>query len=48
MNLQDLKQENRMLLMIKITQGMVKEMKMIQALNLRQRLSNIFNHLKSL
>ena len=40
MNLQNLQQENGMSLMIKITQNMVKEMKMIQALSLRQKLSN--------
>ena len=35
-----LQQESGMLLMTKITQNMVKEMKMIQALNLRQKLLN--------
>ena len=40
MNLQKWQQENDMLLTPKITQNMVKEMKMIQALNLRQKLSN--------
>ena len=40
MNLQNLQQENGMLLMIKITQNMVKEMKMIEALNLKQMLLN--------
>ena len=39
-NLQNLQQENGMLLMIKITQNMVKEMKMIEALNLKQKLLN--------
>ena len=40
MNLQNLQQENGVLLMTKITQNMVKEMKMIQALNLKQKLLN--------
>ena len=40
MNQENLQQENSMLLMIKITQNTVKEMKMIQALNLRQKLLN--------
>ena len=40
MNLQDLQQENDMSLMIKITQNIVKEMKMIQALSLKQKLLN--------
>ena len=40
MNLQNLQQEDDMLLIIKIAQNMVKEMKMIQALNLRQKLLN--------
>ena len=35
MNLQNLLQESGMLLITRITQNMVKEMKMIQALNLR-------------
>ena len=39
-NLQNLQQENGMSLMIKITQNMVKEMKMIEALNLKQKLLN--------
>ena len=39
-NLQNLQQESGMLLMIRITQNMVKEMKMIQALNLKQKLLN--------
>ena len=38
MNLQNLQQENGMLSMIKITQNMVKEMKIIQALSLKQKL----------
>ena len=38
MNLQKLQQKNGMSLMIKIIQNMVKEMEMIQALNLRQKL----------
>ena len=33
MSLQNLKQENSMLLMIKIMESMVKEMKMVQALS---------------
>ena len=36
MNLQNLQQENGMLLVTKITQNMVKEMKMIQELNLNR------------
>ena len=39
-SLQSLQQENGMLLMTKITQNMVKEMKMFLALNLRQKLLN--------
>ena len=39
-NLQNLQQESRMLLMTKIAQNMVKEMKMIQALNLKQKVIN--------
>ena len=38
MNLQSLRQENGMLSLIKITQNMVKEMKMIQPFNLKQKL----------
>ena len=37
MNLQNLQQESDMLLIIKIIQNMVWEIKMIQALNLRQK-----------
>ena len=37
-NLQNLQRENGMSLMIKITHNMVKEMKIIQALNLKQKL----------
>ena len=40
MNLKNLQQECGMLLMTNITQNMVKEMRMIQALNLRQKLLN--------
>ena len=40
MNLQNLPQENGMLLMIKITQTMVKEMKVVQSLNLKQKSLN--------
>ena len=40
MNLQNLQQENGMLLMAKITQNMAKERKMIEALNLKQKLLN--------
>ena len=40
MNFQNLQQEDAMSLMIKIKQNMEKEMKMIQALNLKQKLSN--------
>ena len=40
MNFQNLQQENGMLFMIKITQNKVKEMKIIQALSLKQKLSN--------
>ena len=40
MNLQNLKQENGTLLMAKIMDNMVKEMKMFQPLNLRQKLLN--------
>ena len=38
MDLQDLEPENGMLLTIKITQNMMKEIKMIQPLNLKQML----------
>ena len=37
MNLQNLQQENGMLSMIKITQTMVKEMKIVQPLNLKPK-----------
>ena len=40
MNLQNLQQEYDMLLMIKITQNMVKEMNRIRALSLKQKLLN--------
>ena len=40
MNLQNLKQENAMLLVIKITQTMVKEMKIVQPLNLKPKSLN--------
>ena len=40
MNFQNLQQEIGMLLTIKITQDKVKEMKMIQALNMKQKLIN--------
>ena len=40
MNLQNLQQENNMSLMVKITQNIVKEMKMIQALSLKQKSLN--------
>ena len=40
MNLQNLQQENGTLLTTKIMDNMVKEMKMIQPLNLRQKLLN--------
>ena len=39
-SLENLEQENGMLLMTRITQSMVKEMKMIHALNLTQKLLN--------
>ena len=43
MNLQNLRQENGMLSMIKITQNMVKEVKMLQPLNLKLKsLNQIF------
>ena len=43
MNLQNLQQENGMLSMIKITQTMVKEMKIVQPLNLKPKsLNQIF------
>ena len=43
MNLQSLQQENGVLLMTKITQNMVNEMKMILTLNLKQKLlSQVF------
>ena len=38
MNLQNLQQENGMLSVTKIAQNMVKEIKIIQALNLKQKL----------
>ena len=40
MNLQNLQQENGTLLMIKIKDNMVEEMKMIPLLNLRKKLLN--------
>ena len=40
MNLQNLQQEHDMLLMIKITQNMVKEMNRTRALSLKQKLLN--------
>ena len=40
MNLQNLRQENGMLLMIKMTQNMVKEKKVVQPLNLKLKLLN--------
>ena len=40
MNLQNLQQENGTLLMTKIMDNMEEEIKMIQPLNLRQKLSN--------
>ena len=40
MNLQNLQQENGMLSMIKIIQTMVKEVKMVQPLNLKPKLLN--------
>ena len=40
MNLQNLKQENAMLLVIKITQTIVKEMKIVQPLNLKPKSLN--------
>ena len=40
MNLQNLQQENDTLLMTKIMDNMEEEMKMIQPLNLRQKLLN--------
>ena len=40
MNLQNLQQENGMLSMIKITQTMVKEMKIVQPLNLKPKSLN--------
>ena len=43
MNLQNLQQENGMLSMIKITQTMVKEIKIVQPLNLKPKsLNQIF------
>ena len=39
-SLRSLEQENSILLMTKIMENMVKEMKMIQASNLRQKLLN--------
>ena len=43
MNLQNLQQENGMLLMIKVIQTMVMEMKMVQPLNLKLKsLNKIF------
>ena len=40
MNLQNLKQKYGMPVMIKIIQNMVKKLEMIEALNLRQKVSN--------
>ena len=40
MNLHNLKQKYGMAVMIKIIQNMVKKMKIIEALNLRQKVSN--------
>ena len=40
MNLQNLQQESDISLMTKIRENMVKEMKMIPALNLKQKTSN--------
>ena len=40
MNLQILQQEDGMLSVIKITQNMVREMKMVQVLSLKQKLLN--------
>ena len=42
MNFQSLQQESGMSLMIKIIHNMLKEIKMIQALNLKQKLLNQF------
>ena len=39
-NLQNMQQENDMLSMIKITQNMAKEMKIVQPLNLKPKLLN--------
>ena len=39
-NLQNLRQEKDVSLMIRLIQNMVKEMKVIQALNLKQKLLN--------
>ena len=41
MNLQDLQQENGMLSMIKITQTMVQEIKIVQPLNLKPKSLNL-------
>ena len=40
MNLQNLEQENSILSMIKITQTMVKKIKVVQPLNLKSKLLN--------
>ena len=40
MNLQNLEQENGILSMIKITQTMMKEIKVVQPLNLKSKLLN--------
>ena len=40
MNFQNFQQENSILLMIKIMDNIAEEMKMIQALNLKQKLLN--------
>ena len=40
MNLQNLQHKNGMLFIMKMLQAMVKEMKMVQALNLKQKILN--------
>ena len=42
MNLQNFQKKSSMLLMVRITKKIVKEMKMIQALNITQKLLNQF------
>ena len=42
MNIQNLQQENGLLLMTKIMENMVKKMKVVQPLSLRQKLLNHF------